>query len=215
VTNTGDITWTTHILTDTQLGSIAPLTDTLRPGETFWVTRTATITKTTINTATWTASANGFITFATDIATVNIVTPLISLNKTVGTSAGLCATADVINVPPDTQVTYCYQVTNTGDVTLTIHDLVDSELGSITPLTNTLGPGETFSVITGPVTITQTTTNTATWTALADGHIAVATDTATVNVVYVVYLPLVLKNYPSTNLTGFESVTHLTRIRYR
>ncbi len=44
----------------------------------------------------------------------------ISLAKTVGTTAGVCATTSTISVSAGTTVYYCYEVTNTGDVTL--HD---------------------------------------------------------------------------------------------
>jgi hypothetical protein len=41
-----------------------------------------------------------------------------------------------------TVVYYCYEVTNTGTVTLTLHDLNDSELGNIfTALPYDLAPG--------------------------------------------------------------------------
>ncbi len=42
--------------------------------------------------------------------------PAISLNKTVGTTPGVCAAGDNITVTAGTEVYYCYQVENTGDV---------------------------------------------------------------------------------------------------
>ncbi|MGH9172838.1 MAG: hypothetical protein ACRD1H_00705, partial [Vicinamibacterales bacterium] len=64
-----------------------------------------------------------------------------------------------------TEVTYCYEVTNTGSVTFTLHDLEDSELGTL--LENfpyTLTPGAS-AFITDSTTLIEDTTNTATWTA--------------------------------------------------
>ena len=58
--------------------------------------------------------------------------PAITLDKTVGTDPNVCATTDEITLPAGgDDVTYCYEVTNTGDVTLERHDLVDSELGAL------------------------------------------------------------------------------------
>ena len=41
------------------------------------------------------------------------------------------AAGDSVTVTAGTEVYYCYQVENTGDVTFNFHDLVDSELGDI------------------------------------------------------------------------------------
>jgi hypothetical protein len=116
------------------------------------------------------------------------VTPSIVLTKTVGLDPDVCALTDSIIIPAGgggTEVTYCYMVENTGNVTFTNHTLVDTELGTI--LTNEpvdLGPGATY-FLTRTVLITQTTVNTATWTATAGtlgsgGISATATDSATV-----------------------------------
>ncbi|MEW5986508.1 MAG: hypothetical protein AB1791_07745 [Chloroflexota bacterium] len=109
--------------------------------------------------------------------------PAISLDKTVGTDPGACATGDTITVPAGTDVTYCYEVTNTGTITLTTHDLVDSELGVIlSGFPYNLVPGAS-AFLTVTVQINQTTVNTATWTAHDDsGGSAEASDSATVNV---------------------------------
>lgn len=109
--------------------------------------------------------------------------PSISLTKTVGTTAGVCAATDTITVPAGTDVYYCYTTENTGNVALDLHDLEDSELG---PILNgyalTLAPGASAEVIFGPVTITNSVTNSATWTAYNAGpaDVAIATDDATV-----------------------------------
>ena len=56
--------------------------------------------------------------------------PSISLAKTVGTTPGVCPTTSSISVAAGTTVYYCYEVTNTGDVTLNLHDLTDDVLGT-------------------------------------------------------------------------------------
>jgi len=190
VTNTGTLPLTRHTLVDSELGTV--LNDfpyTLAPEASAFLTQTVFITQTTVNTATWTAFNPGPIdeTTATDTATVNVVTPVpeISVDKTVGTDANICAATDSIAVPAGTDVTYCYEVTNTGTVTLTRHTLLDSELGTLlNDFSYSLAPGAS-AFLTNTVNITQTTVNTATWTAFNPGptDVVTATDSATVNVV--------------------------------
>jgi hypothetical protein len=92
--------------------------------------------------------------------------PAISLVKTVGTALGtVCATTTQITVPPGTTVNYCYEVTNTGNIPLSLHDLTDSELGSL--LNNfpyPLAPGASV-FLNQETAIATTTTNVATWSA--------------------------------------------------
>ena len=97
--------------------------------------------------------------------------PAIELTTTVGTESDSCATTDTLDdVAPGTKVYYCYSVKNTGDVTLTVHSLVDDQLGTIfNGVSFTLSPGATVTNIDlgKPATaeITTATTNTATWKA--------------------------------------------------
>jgi hypothetical protein len=188
VTNTGNITLTRHDLVDSELGTI--LTDfpfTLVPGASAFITQSATITQTTVNTATWTASLPTLPDFgpvsasATDAATVTVGTPSIDLTKTVGLSSSTCATTDSITVTTITTVYYCYEVENTGEITLTRHDLNDTELGTIlNDFPFTLVPGAS-AFLTQSASITQTTVNVAVWTAFnPNGGTASATDVATV-----------------------------------
>ncbi len=112
-------------------------------------------------------------------------TPSITLDKTVGTEPMVCAATDTIAVAPGTDVTYCYQVTNTGDISLGLHSLVDSELGTIlNDFPYTLLPGASV-FLTQTATIIDTTVNTATWTASNPGpmNVVSADDTATVTMV--------------------------------
>ena len=94
--------------------------------------------------------------------------PEITLSKTVGLTSGVCGTDETLTIEHGTPVTYCYTVENTGDITLTTHDLVDDQLGTI--LDNepiTLDPGDTAEVIVSDVLLDATTTNNATWDASA------------------------------------------------
>jgi len=122
---------------------------------------------------------------------------LIALTKTVGTDPTTCAGTDIVFLPPDGgDVTYCYQVENSGNVTLTLHELWDDPLGQLLDQPYELQPGGTWWV-TATAVIMATTVNTATWTAYNPGPTDVisATDTATVVVLlpYKVYLPVVVR----------------------
>jgi hypothetical protein len=116
---------------------------------------------------------------ATNTATVTVTLPEpgINLTKTVGTDPNVCASTAVINIPEAGDVTYCYEVTNTGTLTLTLHDLEDSELGPVlTGFPYVLSPGAS-AFLTQTETISATTVNTATWTAYNAGPTDVVTDT--------------------------------------
>jgi hypothetical protein len=208
VTNTGNATLNLHDLEDSELGTILddfsfPLTpgasvNTVAAG----LTLSATIDSTTTNTATWTAFSDSIVTAsAMDTATVNVVQPSIEVAKTVGTDPAVCSTSDAISVLPGTEVYYCYAVTNTGDVTLNLHDLVDSELGTILDdFSFPLAPGASVDTVAAGLTLSATieadTVNTATWTAFNDAIVtASAMDSAAVYVQdQTIYLPLVLRN---------------------
>jgi hypothetical protein len=91
--------------------------------------------------------------------------PSISLNKTVGTDPNVCAATDAITVTTGTDVTYCYEVTNDGDVTFNYHDLVDTELGTILSNFNYSLALSATVFLTETTTIQTSTVNTATWSA--------------------------------------------------
>jgi hypothetical protein len=120
-------------------------------------------------------------------ATAAAAAPGITVTKTVGTVPGVCATTSEITVLPGTTVYYCYGVRNTGDVSLGIHDLVDSQLGTLlTGIVYTLAPGVSVDTVLGGFTfaavIDDDTTNTATWTAYNTGPTDVATAQASATV---------------------------------
>ncbi|MBI5155602.1 hypothetical protein HZA57_10235, partial [Candidatus Poribacteria bacterium] len=200
LTNTGGVDIETHDIRDSRFGTkVTGLARTVAPGESFTyrvpdMRGDPGVAGTTFtNDVTWTAYDEfGVGTTQTDSATVNVTPPEISLSLTVGTESDECATSDEVTVVPGTTVYFCYTVTNTGDVTVTNHDLADTAIG---PLFSgeavTLGPGESHTfpsfVVrvppTNSVVATNTFTNTATWTSRdAFGNSAEASDSATVNV---------------------------------
>ena len=106
----------------------------------------------------------------------------IALTKTAGTDPAVCAVTNAITVTVGTPVYYCYNIENTGTITLTLHDLVDNRLGTIlSSFPYTLTPGAS-AFLTQTTTITQTTVNTATWTAYNPGPTDVVSDTDTATV---------------------------------
>jgi hypothetical protein len=112
-----------------------------------------------------------------------IPTAAINISKTVGLAADACAGDHQITVLSNTPVFYCLTLQNTGDITLTRHTFNDGLLGVINvTLPYTLGPGAslqiTHSVISalGPLTVTQSLTNTAAVTSTDEGA-PVANDT--------------------------------------
>ncbi len=112
--------------------------------------------------------------------------PGIVFTKTVGTDPNVCATTDSITIPAGgggTDVTYCYAMRNTGNITADLHTVVDDQLGTVLgpdfPAAVGPGAGAYFTVTTN---VAATTVNSATWstTDATGGNGVSASDTATV-----------------------------------
>jgi hypothetical protein len=196
VTNTGDDTLVFHDLMDDQLGTLlSNFPFILAPSASAFLTQTTIINDSVTNTATWTArTERGMETSDSDTATVTVVQPSLSVEKTVGTNANVCAVTDSIEVEPGTRVTYCYMVLNTGSLPLVSHDLVDDQLGTLlSDFPYILAPNAS-AFLTQTAIINSSVTNTATWTArTAASNQASDSDTATVTANYRRLLPLILK----------------------
>jgi hypothetical protein len=114
----------------------------------------------------------------------------IEIVKTVGTDPAVCAADSNITVPAGTEVYYCYTVTNTGDATLNLHDLVDDQLGTLfTGFAYALTPGSSVSTVDAGLVISAIANapvlNTATWTAYNTGGASVTAEaSAFVDVIY-------------------------------
>lgn len=138
------------------------------------------------------------------------------LTKTVGAAPGVCAASDEITVTAGTTVYYCYEVTNTGTLTLNLHDLADSELGAIfAALPYTLTPGSSVDTVAAGLeisaTIGATTVNDALWTAYNVGPIDVVTATATATVTVpppnILVDPLAIGSSQQTNTQTQHTLT--------
>ena len=172
-----------HSLTDNQLGTL--LTEvpySLPPGATVLYSTTAVITQAVTNVAVWTANDDFDNTAVyTDSATVSVIAPQILLTKTVSSNPLECGTTDSINVPPISTGNYCFEVHNTGSVTLTTHSLTDTQLGVLLNNANIVLPPGTTTIVSQTAVITNAVVNTATWRASDDfSNLVEATDMASV-----------------------------------
>jgi hypothetical protein len=94
----------------------------------------------------------------------------LSLVATVGTEADVCADTSDIEVFSDapTTVYYCYTISNTGEVSVPLHDLSDDLFGVIlSGFEFDLAPGASVDTVTAGVElaydVTELTVNAATW----------------------------------------------------
>ncbi|MCE5324525.1 hypothetical protein LLG46_14595 [bacterium] len=176
VTNTGNVTLNPVSVTDDILGTITLLDTNLAPGESTTGTATLTLTQelldagsqTNIATATGTPPSGPDITEATS-QTVNFLQiHNIGLVKYVSVDGG--TTWIDANTPPGPSVLigntvdYRYDVTNTGNVTLTDLTLIDDKLGPIPLSPTTLAPQGSLTVYDSTTALSGLNTNIATAT---------------------------------------------------
>lgn len=109
--------------------------------------------------------------------------PAIDVALTVSTD-GSCGTSNSITADYGATITNCYQVENTGNVTLTHHTVDDSNLGTVAGpgQAYNLAPGATFSFTTDYTLDTVSVTSVMTWTAFVSGTQVTASGTATATV---------------------------------
>ncbi len=130
VTNTGDVTINNIIVTDD--GNIINV-GTLTPGEATIVSAPYTATMDTVTAAVASGTENILnspVVSPPNDAYVDVISPSLSISTTVSTD-GTCPGSEVVNVLIGTQVTWCYVVTNTGDVAVNGVTVTDDQLGLI------------------------------------------------------------------------------------
>lgn len=126
---------------------------------------------------------NGASTMYYDDISIVDAARAVSVEKTVSTD-GSCGTSSTINADYNTMVTYCYQITNTGNVTYTAHMVVDDQLGTVLPTTGySLAPGGYFSFTQDALFNEETLTNVMTWTAWVSGTTVITSGTASATVI--------------------------------
>ncbi|MDH7555827.1 MAG: hypothetical protein QHG94_02645 [Candidatus Methanosuratincola sp.] len=169
VTNCGDVPLTMNV-TDTYFGTIATNVP-IAVDQSIIYTKYAVLTANHANTVDVTAtSQSGATVSANATATVDVIHPAISVTKEVNAS----------KIVTGSDVEYTFNVSNTGDVSLTV-EVVDDKLGSI--WRGTLDAGA-YSVTTVTTTLTEDQTNTVTATGTHQLGSVSANATATVDVIH-------------------------------
>ncbi len=167
VANSGNLILTNVNLSDPHLALDEPLAD-LLPGQSVTSSAPWTVTASVTNTATATAIASNEASVDdTDEAIVlmQAAAPGIGLVKTVSLG-GYSGGAPQVWAPFDSEVTYWFVVTNSGNVALTNVTLSDPHLALVNqPLTDLL-PGQSVTS-SAPWTVTASVTNTATAAGIA------------------------------------------------
>ena len=193
VTNTGNVNLTSLTVTDSRLGAISMSPTTLAPNDVARGTETYTVTQSDIcGPINNTATANGTDPCAMPVGPVNTS---FSMNPTYNADLSIVKTASLIGTCPGSDplavsigdtVTYCYNVTNTGNVDLTNVTVNDDIYGSVTLGTTTLAPGETTGGTVTHVVVepdAPSVTNIATATGTDPCSVTVTdTDPCTINV---------------------------------
>lgn len=192
VENTGSVTLNLHDLEDTELGTIlATFPFVLTPGATVFLTQKLVASGNTTFTGTWTAYNEGPVDVAVsmDSATLTVEPPTIELTMTLAEDLlpgePECGVSDTLTIGEGVSAEICYEIVNTSETTLSVHDLEDSELGTIlSAFPFALTPGASV-FLTQEFTATATTTFNGTWTAYNEGpiNVAVSMDSATLTVV--------------------------------
>ncbi len=154
VTNTGDVTVNGVSVTDNRAGVVPGGDVSIDAGQTvtFSLGDTGTSDLTVVASAAGLDAALGqAVQSNQDPAAVNVVHPSVDIDVTVSTD-GTCPGADSATVPADTIVTYCYQVANLGDETLTEVIVKDREGAVITTIPSLdTGAIHLFASAPGPV----------------------------------------------------------------
>ncbi|KAF5436878.1 protein of unknown function DUF11 [Candidatus Methanophagaceae archaeon] len=191
VTNTGDVTLTNITVMDDKYGAVSLGTAALGPGNSTGGTLTHLVTESeipkVINNATVTGNYSGGTVTDNDSCTIDIAfTPGIDINKTASIT-GSCQGSDPLSVSIGDTVTYCFNVTNTGDVTLTNITVMDDKYGAVSLGTAALGPGNsTGGTLTHLVTESEIpkVINNATVTGNYSGGTVTDNDSCTIDIAF-------------------------------
>lgn len=172
VTNTGAITIINLLAVDDALGMVNLDANTLAAG----ATTSGQLSKTVsagdlpgplVNHVLFTATtALNRQAVVSTTASVNLIHAAVTLSKTVSiaTIRPLCTAQTQLKVPVNTQIVYCYTLSNRGEEALLMGELVDSHLGLLLPATsNLLVPMAQVQHLVS-ATLSVSTTNIATWT---------------------------------------------------
>jgi uncharacterized repeat protein (TIGR01451 family) len=185
VTNTGDTAIDAISVND---GGLVLSIGSLQPGQSATVSSSFGVIE---DTATF-ATASGLdavlgsaVETAPALASVFVVRPALAIQTTVSLD-GYCPGEEVVNVLEDTELTWCFEVTNTGDVGIANISLTDSAYGALDGGLPYLAPGESaFLARADTAAFDLLLSALASGTAdLVGAPVQSAPDVAAVNVVY-------------------------------
>jgi len=146
ITNTGTVPLDDVVLTDTPIAYAAGITGILEPGGSVSLQVNRSISGDLVNTAMVEAEpVNGTPSVSdSDPAEVRAATASLDLRKLVvaGSDADCASAVELIDRQPQTMVTYCFFLTNTGDTMLENVRVNDPMLGGEIFITDSLAPGE-------------------------------------------------------------------------
>jgi hypothetical protein len=146
--------------------------------------------------------------------TLTSLAPALSLTTTIGIAPDECGSNNTFYAPNTIDVYYCHTVTNIGNIPLSLHDLEDSQVGTIfSGLSFELLPGATLDTVTAgftlSATISATAEITASWTGYNPGPMDEVTDTDAAAVI--VGTPAIeLTTTVGTNGTGCATTNNIT-----
>jgi len=147
VSNTGDVSLTNVSVTDNRYGVVTLGTKTLSPGESTTGTIRHTVTESDVPSVTNTATAHGCdplgrIITDIDSCTINVkAAPEVQIVKTASLT-GVCPGSDPLTVHIGDNVPYCYNITNTGDITLINITVNDDHYGPVNLSSTFLAPSQ-------------------------------------------------------------------------
>jgi len=154
VANTGNVTLTAVGVADPKVGTVTCPVVALAPGDDVTCTASYTLTQADVDagvvdnsaTASATTPTGGSVNAGDTTSTPIAASPAIALDKQAGTPSG--------NIAGST-IGYAFDVTNTGNVTLTAVAVSDPTVGVVTCLVATLAPGAS-TTCSATYTLTQT-----------------------------------------------------------
>ncbi|MFN8445016.1 MAG: LamG-like jellyroll fold domain-containing protein [Caldilineaceae bacterium] len=191
ITNTGAITLVNVQATDSRFGVVTFNPSVVAPGAGASAQLSKTVTLADLPgplmNSVWVTATTALKRKATGSSTVavTLVYAKVSLSKTVSIAniKPLCTPISNMQVPVNTQIVYCYTLTNQGQATMELGDLSDSHLGQLlTANGQLLAPSAQVQHLV-TATLSVSTTNIATWTVSLPGSVVAQSDPQAVTLI--------------------------------
>jgi len=179
--NTSPITLPLQTLVDSTIGTLLENQALPLPaGALLTITYAVTAMQSSTSVVTWTSTTTNHVKVMTsDILTVQVPAST-QLTASASLTNDACNKSSALMVKAGSTVIFCYLIRNNGGTTLTHHQIQDSIDSGHIPFTKAVGINQLLAV-TVPKVITQTISNTITWTAHNQAG-ATAVDSAVVHI---------------------------------